>query len=57
VTPHRLRHTFGAKHREKSQSDSETAAALGHQSNKYVGRYARRTDEEREAVIEDAMRV
>ena len=38
--PHRLRHTFGALHRGASSSDSETAAALGHLSTKYVGRYA-----------------
>jgi integrase len=55
--PHRLRHTFGARHRERSHDDSETAAALGHRSTKYVGRYARKTDGEREALIEAALDV
>jgi integrase/recombinase XerC len=53
--PHRLRHTFGARHREASGSDTETAQALGHQSLKYVGRYVRKTDTEREALIEQAL--
>ena len=53
--PHRLRHTFGSRHREASGSDTETAAALGHQSLKYVGRYVRQTDAEREALMERAL--
>jgi integrase/recombinase XerD len=50
--PHRLRHTFGSLHRAKTLSDSETAAALGHTSLKYVGRYTRQTDQERDAQLE-----
>ncbi len=50
--PHRLRHTFGFAVREKTHSDSETARLLGHQSDKYAGRYARSTDAEREALID-----
>lgn len=30
VHPHALRHTIGSLYREKSGSDTETAAALGH---------------------------
>ncbi len=51
--PHRLRHTFGSMYREKSRSDTETAAALGHSGLKYVGRYVRKTDKEREALLDD----
>ena len=50
--PHRLRHTFGFEIRERTKSDSETARALGHQSDKYAGRYARSTQAEREAVLD-----
>lgn len=50
--PHRLRHTFGAEYRERSGSDTETAAALGHSGLKYVGRYVRKTREERESLLE-----
>ena len=52
VYPHRLRHTFGAEYREKTGSDTETASALGHASLKYVGRYVRKTAEERETTLE-----
>lgn len=52
IHPHRLRHTFGAEVREKTGSDSETAVLLGHTSIKYVGRYARRTEKEREEVLD-----
>ena len=52
VHPHRLRHTFGAEYRDKTGSDTETASALGHASLKYVGRYVRKTDAERESVME-----
>ena len=52
VHPHRLRHTFGAEYRAKTGSDTETASALGHASLKYVGRYVRKTDLEREASLE-----
>ncbi len=45
--PHQLRHTFGALYREASGSDTETAAALGHAGLQYVGRYVRKTDNER----------
>ena len=51
--PHQLRHTFGSIYREKTGSDTETAAALGHASLKYVGRYVRKTQAEREAVLEE----
>lgn len=54
--PHRLRHTFAAEYRAKTQSDSETAQALGHASIQYVGRYARKTDMEREQVIDEMFR-
>ena len=52
VHPHRLRHTFGAEYREKTGSDTETAAALGHAGLQHVGRYVRRSVEEREAIAE-----
>jgi integrase len=52
--PHRLRHTFGAAHRAKSGSDTETAAALGHTGLQYVGRYVRHSDAERQATLEEA---
>ena len=52
VSPHMLRHTFGARHREASGSDTETAAALGHTGMAHVGRYTRKTDDERAATIE-----
>jgi site-specific recombinase XerD len=50
--PHRLRHTFGFLVRQKTGSDTETAALLGHSSLKYVGRYVRQTDLERETVLD-----
>lgn len=50
--PHKLRHTFGAEFREKTGSDTETQQALGHVSTKFIGRYVRKTQEEREAVLE-----
>lgn len=52
VHPHRLRHTFGAEHKDKSGSDTETASALGHASLRYVGRYVRKSDTEGEAALE-----
>ena len=52
VYPHRLRHTFGSEYRLKTGSDTETASALGHASLKYVGRYVRKTDAEREQALE-----
>lgn len=52
IHPHRLRHTFGAEFREKTGSDTETQQALGHVSTKFIGRYVRKTQEEREAVME-----
>ena len=54
--PHRLRHTFAAEFRDKTNSDSETARALGHASTQYVGRYVRMTDEEREKTIDGLFR-
>ena len=53
VHPHRLRHTFAAEYRSKTGSDSETAQTLGHTSLQYVGRYARRSDRERETTIDE----
>ena len=50
--PHRLRHTFGAEYRERTGSDTETAAILGHSGLKYVGRYVRKTKEERETTLD-----
>jgi integrase/recombinase XerC len=50
--PHRLRHTFGFEVRERTKSDSETARHLGHQSDKYAGRYARSTQAERERLLD-----
>ena len=50
--PHRLRHTFGAEYREKTGSDTETATALGHAGLQHVGRYVRRSTEEREQLGE-----
>lgn len=52
IHPHRLRHTFGSEVREETGSDSETARLLGHADNKYVGIYTRKTDAERESVLE-----
>ena len=54
VHAHRLRHTFGARYREVSGSDTETAAALGHAGLAYVGRYVRKSDAERLALLEKA---
>jgi integrase/recombinase XerC len=51
---HVLRHTFGARYRAVSGSDTETASALGHRGLKYVGQYARATDDERDAMAERA---
>ncbi len=53
--PHRLRHTFGARYREASGSDTETAAALGHAGLGYVGRYVRQSENERMAVLNQAL--
>jgi len=53
IHPHRLRHTFGFEVRKRTGSDTETAAMLGHSGLKYVGRYVRATDEEREAILDD----
>lgn len=53
IHPHRLRHTFGAEFREKSGSDTETQQALGHVSLKHVGRYVRKTQQEREEMMEE----
>ena len=39
---------------EVSRSEWETAAALGHRSLQYVGRYTRLTDDERDALAERA---
>ena len=50
--PHRLRHSFGFEMRERTGSDSETARLLGHQSDKYAGRYARSTQAEREQLLD-----
>jgi integrase/recombinase XerC len=52
IHPHRLRHTFGSEVREETGSDAETARLLGHVDNKYVGIYTRKTEAEREAVLE-----
>jgi len=56
IHPHRLRHTFGSEIRAKTGSDTETAAMLGHAGLKYVGRYVRNTQAEREALL-DSMSV
>jgi integrase/recombinase XerD len=53
IHPHRLRHTFGAEYRDRTGSDTETAAALGHVGLGYVGRYVRKTQEERERVLDE----
>ena len=53
VHPHQLRHTFAALYRERTGSDTETAVVLGHASLKYVGRYVRNTQAEREQVLEE----
>ncbi len=53
IHPHRLRHTFGFEVRKRTGSDTETAALLGHAGLKYVGRYVRNTDEEREKILDD----
>ncbi len=55
--PHQLRHTFGALYREASGSDTETAAALGHAGLQYVGRYVRKTDNERIGMLQSALSV
>ena len=41
--------------RDRTGSDTETAAALGHSGLAYVGRYARRSNEEREATLEQLL--
>lgn len=53
IHPHQLRHTFGYEMRQRTGSDTETAALLGHAGLKYVGRYVRRTDEERAELLDD----
>ena len=53
VHPHQLRHTFGARYRAASGSDTETAEVLGHASLKYVGRYVRKSNQERRQLLED----
>lgn len=53
IHPHQLRHTFGYEVRQRTGSDTETAALLGHAGLKYVGRYVRKTDEERAEVLDD----
>ena len=53
IHPHRLRHTFGSEYRDKTGSDTETAAALGHTGLQYVGRYVRRSRDERETALEE----
>jgi len=53
IHPHRLRHTFGFEVRKRTGSDTETAALLGHSGLKYVGRYVRRTEKEREEILDD----
>lgn len=55
--PHRLRHTFGALYREKSGSDTETAAALGHTGLAHVSRYVRKSQKEREDAMEKIFEV
>ena len=57
VHPHRLRHTFGSLYREASGSDAETATALGHAGLKYVGRYTRKSQTEREDLLETMFEV
>ena len=52
IHPHRLRHTFGAELLEKTGNHTEVQQALGHVSLKYVGRYVRKTQDEREAMME-----
>ncbi len=52
IHPHQLRHSFGWRVRQKTGSDTETAALLGHTGLQYVGRYARNAQAEREAVLE-----
>lgn len=53
IHPHQMRHTFGFEVRQRTGSDTETAALLGHAGLKYVGRYVRATDEERAEVLDD----
>lgn len=53
IHPHQLRHTFGYEVRKRTGSDTETAALLGHSGLNYVGRYVRRTDAEREEILDD----
>ena len=53
IHPHQMRHTFGYEVRQRTGSDTETAALLGHAGLKYVGRYVRATDEERAVVLDD----
>ncbi len=53
IHPHQLRHTFGLEVRKRTGSDTETAALLGHSGLAYVGRYVRKTDEEREKILDD----
>jgi integrase/recombinase XerD len=55
IHPHRLRHTFGFIVRQKTGSDADTAALLGHTGLAHVGRYVRRSQEEREQILETLM--
>ena len=57
VHPHQFRHTFGTKVRKTTGSDAETAALLGHSSTRYVGIYARGTEEERESTLESLSQI
>jgi site-specific recombinase XerD len=52
IHPHRLRHTFGSELLEKTGNLTEVQRALGHESMNYVGRYVRKTQAEREEVLE-----
>lgn len=53
IHPHQLRHTFGYEVRQRTGSDTETAALLGHAGLKYVGRYVRATDKERADLLDE----
>lgn len=53
IHPHQLRHTFACQVRQRTGSDTETAALLGHTGIGNVGRYVRKTDKEREEILDE----
>ncbi|MBL4572917.1 MAG: site-specific integrase [Gammaproteobacteria bacterium] len=53
IHPHMLRHTYGSKVMNKTNSESQTATFLGHSSTKYTGMYIGLTRQEREDLLDE----